>query len=192
MQKITFLLALLVLAAPAVAQDHGPFTPSSVDVYYSPSGGCTTACVAVIDGAKKTIFVQAYSFTSMPIAQALVNAKNRGVTVHVILDKSDKTGNGTLAPFLANAGVSTFIDPVHAIAHNKIMVIDGEIVITGSFNFTKAAESSNAENMLVIHGRKLAIRYTTNWQLHLAHSVAYFAPTPVPVPEPEPAPAPGP
>ena len=118
MQKIIYLLALLLLAARAVAQDHGPFTPSSVDVYYSPSGGCTTACVATIDGAKKTIFVQAYSFTSQPIAQALVNAKNRGVAVQVILDKSDKTGKGELADFVANAGISTFIDPVLAIALN--------------------------------------------------------------------------
>ena len=194
MRKAVYsLLALLLLAIPAIAQDNGPFAPSSVDVYYSPSGGCTTACVATIDGAKKSIFVQAYSFTSQPIAQALVNAKNRGVAVQVILDKSDKTGNGTLIDVVANAGISTFVDPVHAIAHNKIMIIDSAIVITGSFNFTKAAESSNAENMLVIHGKKLAGRYITNWLAHLAHSVPYTAPpapVPMPTPQPEPVPAP--
>jgi len=63
-----FLVTLLLLVARAIAQDHGPFTPSSVDVWFSPKGGCTDACVAAIDGAKKTIFVQAYSFTSPQVS----------------------------------------------------------------------------------------------------------------------------
>ena len=49
------------------------------------------------------------------------------------------------------------IDAEHAIAHNKVMIIDGETVITGSFNFTKAAEENNAENLLIIHDKKLNI-----------------------------------
>jgi phosphatidylserine/phosphatidylglycerophosphate/cardiolipin synthase-like enzyme len=59
-------------------------------------------------------------------------------------------------------GVPTFIDPKHGIAHNKIMVIDGSTVLTGSFNFTKATELSNAENLLVIHDLELAVKYTAN------------------------------
>ena len=65
------------------------------------------------------------------------------------------------------------IDAAHAIAHNKLMVIDGETVITGSFNFTKAAEENNAENLLVIHDKKLAERYIKNWQDHDKHSEVY-------------------
>ena len=65
------------------------------------------------------------------------------------------------------------IDAQHAIAHNKVMIIDGEIVITGSFNFTKAAEVNNAENLLVIHDKKLAERYIKNWQEHERHSDEY-------------------
>ncbi len=53
------------------------------------------------------------------------------------------------------------------------MITDGETVITGSFNFTKAAETSNAENLLVIHDKKLAERYTKNWQEHAQHSEVY-------------------
>jgi len=65
------------------------------------------------------------------------------------------------------------IDAKHAIAHNKVMIIDGEAVITGSFNFTKAAEESNAENLLVIRDKKLAERYIKNWQEHERHSEVY-------------------
>ena len=69
--------------------------------------------------------------------------------------------------------MSVKIDSEHAIAHNKVMVIDGETVITGSFNFTKAAEENNAENLLVIRDRTLAERYTKNWQEHAQHSEVY-------------------
>jgi phosphatidylserine/phosphatidylglycerophosphate/cardiolipin synthase-like enzyme len=100
--------------------------------------------------------VQAYSFTSTPIAKALLEAHKRGVDVEVILDKSQKTHNYSSATFLANSNIPTFIDSIHAIAHNKIMIIDGKIVITGSFNFTKSAESKNAENLLILQSPELA------------------------------------
>jgi phosphatidylserine/phosphatidylglycerophosphate/cardiolipin synthase-like enzyme len=100
--------------------------------------------------------VQAYSFTSAPIAKALLDAHKRGLRVEVILDKSQRTEQYSSADFLANQGVPTKIDAAHAISHNKIIVIDGENIITGSFNFTKAAQEKNAENLLVIHDKALA------------------------------------
>ncbi len=126
-----------------------------------------------IDAAKTTILVQAYSFTSAPIAKALVEAHKRGVDVRVILDKSQRTEKYSEADFLHNVGIPTWIDAKHAIAHNKVIVIDGETVITGSFNFTKAAEEHNAENMLVIRDSALAAKYAANWQAHVEHSEAY-------------------
>ena len=75
---------------------------------------------------------------------------------------------------LTNLGIPVKIDAVHAIAHNKIVIIDGETVITRSFNFTEAAEENNAENLLVIHDRKLAERYTRNWEEHAQHSEIYI------------------
>jgi phosphatidylserine/phosphatidylglycerophosphate/cardiolipin synthase-like enzyme len=72
-----------------------------------------------------------------------------------------------------NAGISTFIDDKHAIAHNKIIIIDRETVITGSFNFTKAAEEKNAENLLVIKSKELAKVYMDNWYKHKEHSENY-------------------
>jgi phosphatidylserine/phosphatidylglycerophosphate/cardiolipin synthase-like enzyme len=166
-------VSTLFAALPAQAEDHGPFHPASVEVYYSPAGGATEACVTAIAAAKTTINVQAYSFTSAPIAAALVDAEKRGVKVEVILDKSQRTEKYSEADFVAHAGIPTFIDAKHAIAHNKIIIIDGAVVLTGSFNFTKAAEQNNAENLLVIHDPKLAARYLTNWTEHKAHSESY-------------------
>jgi len=104
----------------------------------------------------------------------LLNAHKRGVKVEVILDKSQRTQKYSSATFLFNVGISTKIDAEHPIAHNKIMIIDGETVITGSFNFTKAAEENNAENLLVIRDRKLAEVYRKNWEEHANHSGLYL------------------
>lgn len=147
---------------------------ADIQVYFSPTGGCTEAVVENLNKATNTVLVQAYSFTSAPIAKALVDAEKRGVKVQVILDKSQRTEKYSSADFVQHAGIPTYIDAKHAIAHNKIMIIDSKTVLTGSFNFTKAAEMNNAENLLVIQDPALAIKYTTNWHAHLQHSEPYL------------------
>ena len=147
---------------------------ADIQVFFSPIGGCTKAVVENLKKATNTVLVQAYSFTSAPIAKALVDAEKRGVKVQVILDKSQRTEKYSSADFVQHAGIPTYIDAKHAIAHNKIMIIDGKTVLTGSFNFTKAAEENNAENLLVIQDLALATKYTANWQAHLQHSEPYL------------------
>ena len=95
--------------------------------------------------------------------------------MEVILDKSQRKDSYTEATFLANMGILTYIDSSHAIAHNKVMVIDREKVITGSFNFTRAAEERNAENVLIIMSKELASVYIDNWMKHKEHSEPYQA-----------------
>ncbi|MCL4502986.1 MAG: phospholipase D family protein [Deltaproteobacteria bacterium] len=153
-------LAILLLAAPLQAQKWA--------VYFSPHGGATEAITTAVNQARTSIHVQAYSLSSRPIIKAIIAAQARGVRVHVILDQSQRRFSG-LAALLA-AGVPTWLDAGHQIAHNKIMIIDGETVITGSFNFTRSAEEYNAENLLVVHDKALAARFETNFQAHLAHS----------------------
>jgi phosphatidylserine/phosphatidylglycerophosphate/cardiolipin synthase-like enzyme len=148
--------------------------PTTLEVYFSPHGECTSAITKELEKANNSILVQAYSFTSVPIAEALLNAFNRGVKVEVILDRRGKTEKSSKATFFFEAGIPTKIDAAHKDAHNKMMVIDGETVITGSFNFTKAAEEKNAENLLIIHDSKLAEKYVKNWREHAQHSDAYI------------------
>lgn len=146
------------------------------EVFFTPGDATTTELVAELNAATQTVHVQAYSFTSAPIAKAVIEAKRRGVDVTAILDKSQRTANYSSADLLVNEGVPTFIDAKHAIAHNKIMIIDGATVITGSFNFTKAAQESNAENLLILRDRELAEKYESNWHIHLSHSQIYSRP----------------
>jgi phosphatidylserine/phosphatidylglycerophosphate/cardiolipin synthase-like enzyme len=102
-----------------------------------------------------------------------VDAHRRGVQVQVILDGSQRTEKYSEADFLRDSEISTLIDAQHAIAHNKIMVVDDYLIVTGSFNFTKAAEEKNAENLLVINDAMLAKQYLDNWHVHEAHSQPY-------------------
>jgi phosphatidylserine/phosphatidylglycerophosphate/cardiolipin synthase-like enzyme len=155
-------------AATPVATDDG------LAVYFSPKGGCTEAVVDALGKAKQTVLVQAYSFTSAPIAKALVDAHKRGVKVTVVLDKCQETEKYSSATFVANAGIPVFIDDKHRIAHNKIILIDETTIITGSFNFTKAAEENNAENLLIIEGKpRLMAAYQKNFKEHREHSHEY-------------------
>jgi len=167
-------------AAPANANYQNPGYPTAsygsgdIACYFSPRGGCTDAVVNEIRQARQQIFVQAYSFTSVPIATALVEAHSRGVAVYIILDKSQKTEKYSGADYVANAGIPTMIDAAHAIAHNKIMLIDGLTIITGSFNFTTNAEQNNAENLLIIRNRPdLYQAYADNFRHHYEHSQQY-------------------
>ncbi len=169
---ILFFLLACVTAVPGVGANATELNlrPGNVQVCFTPGEGCTELIANEIGRAKAEILVQAYSFTSAPIARALVQAQRRGIRVEVILDRSQKSQRYTSATFLANSGVPTYIDSEHAIAHNKIMIIDREVVITGSFNFTKAAQERNAENLLVIRNHDFAEIYRGNWVKHRAHS----------------------
>lgn len=170
----TSLLAALVTAAfvqlgPAQA-GQGVAPPA---VCFTPGEDCTGLIIREIKAAQKSVLVQAYSFTSAPIARELAEAHRRGLDVEVILDKSNRTERYSAADFIAHDGIPVRIDAEHRIAHNKVMVIDGETVITGSFNFTRAAQLDNAENVLVLHDPAIAARYAENWRRHWGHSEPY-------------------
>jgi phosphatidylserine/phosphatidylglycerophosphate/cardiolipin synthase-like enzyme len=145
--------------------------PLSVGVHFSPGGGCTEIVVREIAGAHHEVLVLAYGFTSKPIAQALVDAKLRGVHVEIILDHSNENDPHSLLPFLVEQGLPPLIDPHHAIAHNKVIVVDSKTVLTGSFNFTQQAETHNAENLVLIKSHpELARNYRQDFTNHKGHA----------------------
>ncbi len=147
--------------------------PSTITCHFSPKGGCTDVVVREIQNARHEVLVLAYSFTSQPIAQALVDAKLRGLHVEIVLDHSNEKEEHTDLHFFIEQGLAPLIDPTHAIAHNKVMLIDGRTLLTGSFNFTRQAEIENAENLLILKGHpELMAAYRTNIAGHKAHARA--------------------
>jgi phosphatidylserine/phosphatidylglycerophosphate/cardiolipin synthase-like enzyme len=176
MRFVVFLAILLL--APAILSDA---QQAAWQVCFTPGQDCTGMVVQEIAAAQQRILVQAYSFTSVPILAALKAAHAQGVDVEVIVDKTStrqsKSGSRySAATYLTNAGIPVWVDTRVAIAHNKVMVIDDAKVITGSFNFTMAAQNHNAENLLVIDDPTLARQYETNWKERQAVSQPYVQP----------------
>ena len=176
MKKISYIILALLLFFLGLSSTDAydlVLNNTATQVYFSPNGGAAAAIIKEISAARTEILMQAYSFTSTSIAKALIEAHKRGVKVQAILDKSQRSERYSSAAFLANSGIPTFIDAEHAIAHSKIMVMDGTTVITGSYNFTRAAEEKNAENLLIVKSKDLAALYVRNWQFHRGHSEPY-------------------
>jgi phosphatidylserine/phosphatidylglycerophosphate/cardiolipin synthase-like enzyme len=143
---------------------------SEVKVYFSPRGGCQDSLVQELQKARKEILVQAYSFTADPLTYALVDAKKRGVTVEILLDKSHEIERYSDLNIFLEQGLNPLIDAEHAIAHNKIVIIDQRVVVTGSYNFTNQAEGENAENMVIFKGNpELIKQYRSNFLAHKSH-----------------------
>lgn len=142
---------------------------------FTPGQDCMGMIVTAIDGAKTEILVQAYSFSAKPLISALGRAKARGVKVRVILDKADERSRDSAGARLIAKRILPQVDTGVASAHNKVMIIDRDAVITGSFNFTAAAQKKNAENVLLIKGHPdIAAAYVKNWERRLAASRPYY------------------
>jgi phosphatidylserine/phosphatidylglycerophosphate/cardiolipin synthase-like enzyme len=143
----------------------------SVECYFSPKGGCQAAIVRELMKARSEILVQAYSFTADPLTFALIEAKKSGVTVDVVLDKSNEIDHYSDLHFFIENEMDVRVDHEHAIAHNKIIIIDRKVVITGSYNFTNQAEGENAENVVILKGNpELVKAYRDNFFAHREHS----------------------
>jgi phosphatidylserine/phosphatidylglycerophosphate/cardiolipin synthase-like enzyme len=171
-QRVAVFLCLGVLATVSWWQSvqAEPQPAEILAIYFTPPAGGASGLIKQIDGAKKSIKVMAYGFTATNLAEALVRAKRRGVDVGLIQDEKSAQNNRETLPILLAAGIEVRSDGKHAIQHNKVMLIDDDIVITGSYNFTKSAESRNAENIMIVRSSYAAKRYADNWKLHWEHS----------------------
>ena len=181
----TVVFAVIAFGGGYFAGSHGPVagwgsptssnpSPNQVQCYFSPGGGCTDAIVGQINAAQHSIECQGYTFTSRPIGSALVAAHRRGVDVKVILDAASTGDHRTEAVYVLHGGIPVYLDAKHAISHNKVILIDDTTLITGSFNFTRAAEEENAENVLILHNQpQIQSAYEDNFRKHLAHSEAF-------------------
>lgn len=164
----------LAFQLPESARSHTD--KASIEVAFSPEQDVAGLVARAIGQARKQVLVQAFSFTHKDIAQALITAHKRGVEVMLIADRQQSLHmERNKISDIAQAGIPVWLDGEHQSAHNKIMIIDAgtpdAVVITGSYNFTFAAQFKNAENLLLIRGnRRLVQRYQDNWQQHVSHA----------------------
>ena len=178
-----FAFAVLLLAPQAGAREEKPPPKATLEALFTPGDPIDTRLVALIDGAKREILVQAFSFTSRKIARALLAAHRRGVHVEILADRAQTLElAGSAVPGLARDGVPVWLDANFISAHNKVIVIDadtpGATLVTGSYNYTSAAQFRNAENVLIVRADPpLAAQYRDN-VLRLRAKAARYDGTP--------------
>jgi phosphatidylserine/phosphatidylglycerophosphate/cardiolipin synthase-like enzyme len=153
----------------------------TVQVAFTPWDNAEAMIADGIRRAKHQILVQAFSFTSRTLANALMAAKRRGVDVQVMADREQTfSGEFSRIPDLVQAGIPVVLDVRYQSAHNKVMVIDAgtadAAVVTGSYNWTYAAQNKNAENVLILRDNPdVANAYAANWRRHFADALPYAA-----------------
>ncbi|HUJ01911.1 MAG TPA: phospholipase D-like domain-containing protein [Usitatibacter sp.] len=177
MTRAAALAALvLALATPAFGAARGV---AEVEVLFTPGDDVEGLLVQRIAGARDSVYVQAYLFTDRRIARALLDALHRGVQVEVIGDARQAADGGL--PWLralARAGARVYLDATARASHNKIVILDGDrpeaAVVTGSYNFTRSAQSRNAENVVVISAnRTVTDRYVANFRARRAQAAPW-------------------
>jgi phosphatidylserine/phosphatidylglycerophosphate/cardiolipin synthase-like enzyme len=143
---------------------------ADTQVYFSPNGGCQGAVITEINKAQKSIDVAIYSFTSREIAQALVEAESRHIKVRIVLDKAQKNERYSKSRYLISKGLDVKYHSGPGLMHNKFAVIDGQVLLTGSFNWTASAEERNDENLLIILDKELSEKYADRFKRLWAES----------------------
>lgn len=148
---------------------------ADVSVCFTPSDRCDQKIISEINHAKSSVLVQAYQLTSEPILKALLIAKKSGVRELVILDKSQVKSKRKIsaAQFCYDNNIPVMIDLKPRIAHNKIIIIDGKEVITGSYNFSHSAQFNNTENVVFIKSQEISSQYLQNFNLRLSKSIEF-------------------
>ncbi|WP_322075480.1 phospholipase D family nuclease [Burkholderia cenocepacia] len=164
MKKLFVAIAFSLVSTIASAMQPLP-AGAGYEVGFSPNGNALDVVVKGINSARASILVAAYTFTSKPIAVALVEASRRGVKVAVVADRAQNSKSYSAVRFLANQGVPVRLNGNYQDAHDKFMVIDGQHVETGSFNYSAAAARKNAENVVLLWNvRPIADQYAAEWQ----------------------------
>jgi phosphatidylserine/phosphatidylglycerophosphate/cardiolipin synthase-like enzyme len=176
---------------PATAEAAREFAAlGRVELAFTPGDAIDARIVAAIDAAEREVLVLAYTFTQTRIAKALVAAHRRGVAVEVLADRAQtrETPHGVV-PLLVDAGVPVWLDGNFAAAHNKVVVIDADldraVAITGSYNFTVAAQKRNAENVAIFRDQPdVAQAYRAYFRRLQARALRWDAGSPQPVSSP--------
>jgi phosphatidylserine/phosphatidylglycerophosphate/cardiolipin synthase-like enzyme len=142
-----------------------PLVYADTKIYFSPNGGCQDAVIREISKAQRTIDVAMYDLTNREISQELIKAKGRRVAIRVFLDGGEGNGRYSKGKYLIGKGIDVRFYDGSGLMHNKFAVIDDKVLITGSFNWTAAAERVNEENLLIITDESAVMRYVQRFEM---------------------------
>ena len=160
---------LLVASVAAAATD--------IEVVFSPHGGVARTIAAKIDSATSSAFVMAFTISEPQIVQALIRAHERGIAVRIITDRAQERSKTSAAHELNNRGLQIRSNHQYTRFHNKVVILDGETVCTGSANFSKSGDRSNAENVVILRVPEVAAKFCENFAYHWDGSKPFISRT---------------
>ncbi|MFN9001695.1 MAG: phospholipase D-like domain-containing protein [Holosporales bacterium] len=160
-----YCLAFLRMPPSPNFEPVNPTSDSVIDVCFSPNGECEERIIKGIRRAKKQVLIHAFALTSPIITQELIKAHKAGITVRILYDRSQARHHASKISYLKSQGIETIPDRISGLSHNKVIILDDWGVITGSYNFTNAANAKNAENLLLIINVNVNREYQQNWNL---------------------------
>ena len=134
--------------------------PRVRETLFFPDPSCEGRLVRHLESAKSEMLVCVFTITNNSLRDALARAHSNGVKIKIISDDECMKQNGSDVQYLRDVGIPTETDTnPDAHMHNKFVVIDREILITGSFNWTMQAVNSNQENLVVLHDPEICEKY---------------------------------
>jgi len=136
---------------------------SRIETYFAPEENVRGAIMGRLREAKEEILFMAFSFTDDDIARVLLEKAREGVRVRGVLESRQESPYSEYA-VLRKAGLDVRLDGNPRTMHHKVFVIDGKVLITGSYNFSQNAAEENDENILIIENAGLARAYQEEFE----------------------------
>ena len=132
--------------------------------YFSPGPNCRIAIEQAMETALSELLICVFTISDDRLSDAIMAAHRSGLTVRVISDNDKMHDRGSDVERLSQAGVDVRIDRSPEHMHHKFMVIDGRTVMTGSYNWTRSAETRNEENIIAVDDPQLATRFSEEFE----------------------------
>ena len=149
-----------LLPGPAAKASGG----SAGEAHFSPGEACRARIMGLLDGARTSADICVFTITDDSISERIVAAHRRGVSVRVITDNEKSLDEGSDARGLERVGVAVRVDRSEAHMHHKYAIFDEEVLLTGSYNWTRSAALYNRENLVVTREARLVVAFGRDFE----------------------------
>lgn len=124
-------------------------------VCFSPRNKCSEKICKFIRKAEQTLLICVFTISDNEITKSILSAYARGVDIKIITDNDKTMDKGSDIYQMAKQGIKIKIDMSRHHMHHKFAIRDNQVLLTGSYNWTRSAERYNQENFIITEEKKL-------------------------------------
>ncbi|MBI3857662.1 MAG: hypothetical protein HY293_18425 [Planctomycetes bacterium] len=159
-ELVTWLEDVNKLLLPFAGESGEPF----VEAHFSPGEACARRIMGLLRGARRTADLCVYTITDDRITAEVLDAHRRGVKVRVVTDNEKAYDVGSDVLQMARVGISVLVDDSPYFMHHKFAIFDADVVLTGSYNWTRGAADNNEENLILSNDRRLLSAFRAEFE----------------------------